>query len=115
MYDLPALVEHVCQETGYDKVNPIPFPHLSLSLLISLVDRIHRPLSRKWTRVHLTLTRHVPVARQETIMFHSPSTGRLCWAPDHWLPVHRIEQDRMEYLEEILWRFGLYSPHALGV
>jgi hypothetical protein len=22
MYDLPALVEHVCRETGYDKVCP---------------------------------------------------------------------------------------------
>jgi hypothetical protein len=26
MYDLPALVEHVCQETGYDKVGPTIFP-----------------------------------------------------------------------------------------
>jgi hypothetical protein len=24
MYDLPALVEHVCQETGYDKVRFSP-------------------------------------------------------------------------------------------
>jgi len=23
MYDLPALVEHVCQETGYDKVSSL--------------------------------------------------------------------------------------------
>ena len=28
MYDLPALVEHACRESGYDKVR-LPLPELS--------------------------------------------------------------------------------------
>ena len=36
MYDLPALVEHVCQETGYDKVCVS-----TTSLLVPLVTHIH--------------------------------------------------------------------------
>jgi hypothetical protein len=36
MYDLPALVEHVCQETGYDKVSPPSITFLiPLSSLLS--------------------------------------------------------------------------------
>jgi hypothetical protein len=31
MYDLPALVDHVCQETGYDKASFAFDPRLPLS------------------------------------------------------------------------------------
>ena len=35
MYDLPALVDHVCQETGYDKVSAPSVPFiLPLSCLL---------------------------------------------------------------------------------
>lgn len=55
MYDLPALVEHVRKETGYDKV--------STYTAALKPDRLHRSLSRKWSRLHLPLTRHVSFSR----------------------------------------------------
>lgn len=131
MYDLPALVEHVCQETGYDKVRLLIVLHhsllssdlfrLAMDTLTSCVTdpltkgRIHRSLARKRPSIHLPLSGNVSIPRKETISLHSPSSSSLCWSIDYRIPIHSVESDRMEYLETILWGTGFHTAHAVGI
>jgi len=47
MYDLPALVDHVCQETGYDKVSTS-----SVSLILPLPCLLPKPHNQRKHRAN---------------------------------------------------------------
>jgi hypothetical protein len=113
MYDLPALVEHVCQETGYDKVSSLfvrclhiastshrlsksfiipPLPQSKQIIARSLIPgRIHRPLARKRPSIHLPLPINGPIPRKEAFGIHSISSSRLCWAFDYGFSIYGAE------------------------
>jgi len=58
MYDLPALVEHVCQETGYDKVSAST-TSLLVPLLVTYIHLFHFRLT--WPTISRTF--HYPHPR----------------------------------------------------
>jgi len=117
MYDLPALVEHVCQETGYDKVSYY-ISTISRSLCKNQRLRaggIHRSLSRKRTSIHLSVPRNVSLFGKETLSLYRPRSRRLCWTIDDRIPIYGAQQDRMEYLEALLWCTRFHTPHEVGL
>ena len=112
MYDLPTMVEHVCRETGYDKVCHSPAPVQADS---SPSDRIHRSLPRQWSGFHRAVARHVPLPRQETLRLHRPRPCSLRRSLDYRIPLHQLEPHRMDDMEEILWGLGLYPVDEMGI
>jgi hypothetical protein len=112
MYDLPALVEHVCKETGYDKVRSASARWLCID---NWADWVHRTFARQWASLHLSLAWNVSILGQEIIGLHRSRTGCLRRPLDNWLPLHHTEQGRVEYLEEVLWSVRFHPTYALGV
>lgn len=93
MYDLPALVEHVCQETGYDKVSHYPSTierSLRKNQMLS-PGGIHWSLPRKRPSIHLSLPRNVSFLGKEIISLYRPRSRCLCWTLDDRIPIYGIE------------------------
>lgn len=81
----------------------------------NLPDWIHRTFARQWFGLHFALAWYVPIPGQEVIGLYRTRASCLRRALDNWLPLHHTEQDRVEYLEEVLWSFGFHPTYALGV
>ena len=80
MYDLPALVDHVCQETGYDKVSAPSVPLiLPLSCLLSKLIHFYAITSNHY-RGSVSYSRPVvspsPHLKPATSIENALTTGR---------------------------------------
>lgn len=115
LYDLPAMVDHVRRETGYDKVRLLPL-FFSLLLLTSHLqpDRFHWSLSGERNHVLFTCSRNGTRIRREVINLHRSRPSSLCWSLDYWIPLWCAEEYEVEDLEEMVWYVASLSLSFAG-
>jgi hypothetical protein len=76
---------------------------------------IYWPFARKRPSFYIPLPRNVPFLREKAICLYRPRSRRIRWTIDDRIPIYGVEQDRMEYLEEVLWCTRFHTAHEVGV
>lgn len=119
LYDLPALVDHVRRDTGYDKVraplarsSALLRPRRSVLILrfgSGFTDRLHRPLAGQRDHVLLARAGHGARAGREAEPLHRARARRLRRPAHDGLPLHGAQEHAVEDVEEVV-RCVVVSP-----
>lgn len=92
IYDIPAMIDFVCEVTGYEKVGMQRTRVLLITLTSAHLDNATRPLTGRWVSIHCTGARHATRHWREAIRLHRPIPRSLRRASHDVVALHNAGQ-----------------------